>query len=476
MPEHEDELNHRVRENAQHGNPFADPAIRAALANVEVKRQLQTAALQDLLRVDEAKVESLLPTAEPEVRDELLGELIERATDKKRLDRALRLLMDFPAGDLFPYGAATQLMMSLPPSRDAEKLEIFEKAMASDGEAHSLAIGGDDFASMIVRFHNQLPPALALEAIHQVLDGSGTDKSQIALQSGTDKVSFSNLHEYRVFELLPILRQLDPDQADLIVESSQAAREELQRFPNGIQSLDPTIRDTPLKKGEYSKMRGMMGAADLSRLVQRANVADAFRSRIDAIEQMAQTDPRQAIAATATLPESADSPAAPRAEALLAIAGAAAAKDPSVARDALQEMAGSLTNVHMSSKLTFGQTPTHCAIEGIGIALRIGEPDLATKLLELGLKQAAELRSQDTDEDDPNLALKAFWPSAAVTSELIVAASHISPQLALDTVRDVSDPEVGVFSEIRLACSKLRVKCGATTVMVNKKSTQWAQM
>jgi len=63
MPEHEEEVTNKVREYAQQGNPFGDPEIRAVLANIEIKRQLQTYALEDLLRVDEAKVQMLLPQA-----------------------------------------------------------------------------------------------------------------------------------------------------------------------------------------------------------------------------------------------------------------------------------------------------------------------------------------------------------------------------------------------------------------------------
>jgi hypothetical protein len=51
---------------------------------------------------------------------------------------------------------------------------------------------------------------------------------------------------------------------------------------------------------------------------------------------------------------------------------------------------------------------------GIDITLRIGEPDLVTKLLKLELEQAKELKSQDADENGINTGLKAWFPSTVL--------------------------------------------------------------
>jgi len=47
----------------------------------------------------------------------------------------------------------------------------------------------------------------------------------------------------------------------------------------------------------------------------------------------------------------------------------------------------------------------------MAIAKEIGDVDLAVKLFQSGMEQVEKLRSEDTDSDDPNLALKAWWPS-----------------------------------------------------------------
>lgn len=106
--------------------------------------------------------------------------------------------------------------------------------MAADRERHSLPFGTEDFASMIVRFWRQIPPALALDAIHQVLDKAHLEMEDATFNAASVNARFSDEHDYRVFELLPVLKQLDRDEADKLLQSSpQARRVASRRAPGG---------------------------------------------------------------------------------------------------------------------------------------------------------------------------------------------------------------------------------------------------
>ena len=445
-----------------------DQRMQASFANLEVKRNLQTDSLTHLLAEDERKVESLLPQAEPTVRTELLGQMISNAVAAKKLDRALNLLKQSPH-EGFPYSEATNLMLELPPTREAEKQEIFGWAMAADYERHSLAIGGDDFGSMIVRFWQHLDPAVALQAISQVLDGAQSNKSGISLDSGSNRASFDSEYQYRVFELLPVLRELDSDQADRLLRDSPEVQAQLKDLPKGIQSLNSAIRDTPLREGEKASTGGMVGMG-IAPMLQQAKITEAYESHIVEIVRVAESNPKQAIEMASGLPNSADT-VTPRAEALLKIAQVAMTKNPSAARDALEAMSESLRNVEPTGR----SGPRDYWAEGIEIATKINETDLAKKLLKEGMGQAEKLRSKDTDSDDPNLALKAWWPSTAMLSRLILAASRISPQTALDATQEVADPEVRLFCQVRLANRQLGARIGRTVVMLNRKQSTWGE-
>lgn len=98
------------------------------------------------------------------------------------------------------------------------------------------------------------------------------------------------------------MRELDNAEAEKLLEASIQAKNQLQRLPNGIQSLDPTIRDSPLHNGERSDITGAIGAQGLGSL--QANAADSNNSRVQEIERTAEADPRRAITAADSLPDS----------------------------------------------------------------------------------------------------------------------------------------------------------------------------
>ncbi len=470
IPVHEEDL--RAREDS-FSQSAPDPSLRKMGIDLDVKQRLQEDSLRDLLLLNEAKVQELLPQAEPYVHSLILGSMLSRAIDAKNYDRAITLLNQIPAAD-FPYPSATDLMLKLPASRDADKQQIFLRALACDKESHSFIMGGDDFSAMIVRFWQHVPPAVALEGIHQVLDKAKSDTTHVGLQSNSGDISFDNEYEYRLFELLPVLEQLDKTEAENLLNDSQQAKSQLKQFPNGVQSLDPTIRDTPLKQGEAPHLNGAVGVEDMSSYLQTKQAAQAYETRANEIARQAQDNPKQALAAAASLPETVGSHF-PRADALLGIARTTATKDPSIAKDALAQMMEILKKIDPSAR-PGAKDPSAYAIEGSDIAKHMGDLDLARKLIAAGLENAEKFKLSDEDPDDPNLALKAWWPSVVAISGLITASSQISPQAGLADAKGIDDPEVRVMCEVKMANKALGAHGFTATRMVSQKSKNWEVM
>jgi hypothetical protein len=147
-------------------------------------------------------------------------------------------------------------------------------------------------------------------------------------------------------------------------------------------------------------------------------------------------------------------------------------KNPSAARDALEEMTESLKHP---------DHPYHAMgnwIEGMEIARQIDEVDFAFKLFRAGMEQADRLRSEDADPDDPNLALKAWWPSVSAYWRLVQAASQLSSQNVLEQVREIKDPEILLLLEVRLANKGLGARADQSITMVHKKTSHqsWAEV
>jgi hypothetical protein len=106
----------------------------------------------------------------------------------------------------------------------------------------------------------------------------------------------------------------------------------------------------------------------------------------------------------------------------------------------------------------------------MAIAKDIGEVDLSVKLFQSGMEQVDRLRNEDIDSDDPNLALKAWWPSVNAYWQLVRTASEFSPDTALAEVREIKDPEILVLLEVKLANKGLGARAEQSITMVSKKS------
>src|SRR5262249_15279512 len=115
IPETQEEVDQRERRFFRNGE-HPDEATQESRFNLQMKRTLQQSALSHLLAVDEGKVDSLLPQAEPDVTAGIVRSMISQTTSAKKFDRALELLSRTPPKnwffDGFPFREATQLMVS----------------------------------------------------------------------------------------------------------------------------------------------------------------------------------------------------------------------------------------------------------------------------------------------------------------------------------------------------------------------------
>jgi len=237
---------------------------------------------------------------------------------------------------------------------------------------------------------------------------------------------------------------------------------QLNKYPNGLQSLDPTVRDTPLKKGEEPGMQAFLTKSPgaVGRVLQDWHSAEIYQRQTDEILKQAGDDPRQAIATAATLPVQAGH-AVPRSERLLSIAQMGWKKNPSASTEALEQMADSLKKVDPAIYGRFGlrvEVALHvqyCWSEGVQLANNMKDTDLAKSLLQEGMEQAERWKGVDGHDNDPKLALKAWWPSVALFSALLKSAAHISPQTALELIHKLRDPDLVTLFQIRLANDRL---------------------
>jgi hypothetical protein len=87
------------------------------------------------------------------------------------------------------------------------------------------------------------------------------------------------------------------------------------------------------------------------------------------------------------------------------------------------------------------------------------------------LKVAGKLYEKDSDEDDPNTALKAFWPSTNAYCTMVRQAAGISRAWAISLLQSIKDPEIKVAAETALAGGWLQSPTGPSTIMTTKKTS-----
>ncbi len=491
-------------------------AFRATLAMTEENRltqgDLQFNSLSALSHISEPATESLVGQALPTAQGGVLSELVDRAATARKFDRALDLLHRIPA-EGFPYGSANKLMDAMPAGREADRLGIFRSALAAD-QAPQSGQGfnaGADFADLIRNQWKHVPHDLALEAIHQVLDKAKASDADPKNDFGFNfnfngkAASFNKLYDFKLVQLLGVLRTLDSEEADRRIKDSDSLQKTAQDFPNGLptpgapppegaqRGSGPGVTggtdDGPHKNGgpggqpgagdgsgeDNVSLRVSSTGDDAAQASQFASEATqrATHQRYDEIAAQVDDNPKQALTAALSLPET-EGDSHPRQEALLRIGRAAKVKHPTAARDALQELA------KLGKDQEPGISPEALArnpwADALVLAAELKESELGKKLLAIGLDQADKLKAKDADSDDPNQALKAWWPSTNMAQKMVAAAGKLSPQLALAMAQEMQDPDWQLLSRLRLANEALGASKGEIRTEVHTKHNEWSSV
>src|SRR5262249_14226781 len=316
-----------------------EDAFQAAIAIPQEERfkvDLERDILQQLLPVNRGKAEELLPQAEPQARKDIMSALTQMYIKEKKFDQAHDEIQQIAQIDEFPYGVGTRLMLALPRDEAGLKQSIFSEALASYvTHTHKrFSFGDGDFGEMVVRFHNVLPSNQIIQAIDELLkQAKDRDTANIQLSSSGGNAAFSSYYEYRLFQLLPVLRDVDPAKAESLARDYQSVQSLLKQYPNGQQSLDPPMGDTQTENQRsnvsFSVRTGGAGGGPAPPMDNSANIRQTLRQ----IEDLAHKDPAQALSQARGLPLR-----DPRRDALLSVVANSWKEKPMIARTALQEL------------------------------------------------------------------------------------------------------------------------------------------
>jgi len=420
-------------------NPADDP--NCTRGSFCVKGWLQDSILSEILKKNVKEAEELLPSAEASIRAGVTAKLVDYYIGKNIFSRAQELLTRTADGSDYRFEAATKLVKALPKGSSADRLTIFTQAQNNfERYGSKEALFSEDFGDMIAGVWEQLPANVVLGAIDKVLEEAkehkGTDQIQVSLAAkGGDTANLSSMYEVRLFQVLPILRELDWSRAEALLRDNAAARANLQRFPNGIATPDSIfVHSGDSRSGEMQ---------------MNQQVQAQLRQGAEQVVEEAEKNPRQALSDALALPLSEGDPGlfCPRLSALEGIARHQGKKNPKAAKSALDEAVKLADQLSPREGLSFTDVPE--------LYLTIGDSDAAKTALKSLSKIAEKVYSQDINPDDPNLAFKGIWPSSRLWRSCVETAEKVSAELASEIIAAIPDEDISAFQNITYASSLL---------------------
>ena len=428
------------------------------------------------------EVQGLLSAAQPEVQRQVMESLIFRYSETRDFEKAKELIKSLASDGDYPYDAAMHLMLLLPPTTMSERVAIFEQALqnyAQQGESNSYGGAFDGMAGMVMRFWHDVPPAMAIDAIDQILEkakdvSAGPDNVRLTFSGDAGTVSLSSQYQYRLFQLLPVLQNLDKAQAESLLRENPDVQALLDRFPAGLEAVQPDYELHPPKKGQTPISSSTVSLADSPPTAINALAIQAqqeIRGKEGNIVAEAEIDPKKALADSMSLPAVAPFPDlygeddSPRARTLLRIAKNVDKKNKEVTRDALGEVRRSLTRM---PPVAHAQILDDVAEE----YLNIDDEDDADSTIKEALEAGDTLYVRDSDIGDPNQIFKGAWPSTNQWRRCIQIAARYAPSTAEAIIAGIRDPEIAAFEKVYFANSLVGVPTRTMDVGESHKNGQ----
>jgi hypothetical protein len=409
----------------------------------DIKGWIQERVLLDMIHKDNVPdVQARLPYAETAVRNRITAELVRYYIDKKQLPRAQDLLSQLADADDYPFNAAADLLLASGPEYSGDRMTIFNQALSNfDQHPNEQAFKSEDIGTFIERTWDHVPPGLALEAVDKVLDAAKSQPSSAHFSMTSEKgsVALNSTYQLRLFQLLPVLEQLDKDRADALLRDNAELQAQLQKYPKGMQSLnsDQTFFSYGMSDSATPPEGGTLQQANAQ---MRQRVFDSIRD--------AEKDPALALSEALGLPvESPGFVPSPRAQALMQIASQTGKKKPALTKSALDEL------VKIEDQLTPEQMRDVARFPELYLVL--GDEEGAKKALKAMLKAADKVYAQDTNSDDPNKAFKGVWPSVDMWRQCVQVAGRISPDLAEEIIANIPDPDIVALEKVAFASALL---------------------
>lgn len=404
--------------------------------NKQIKSELQQQVLRQYASAAPERLDAMVDSAEPPLRQEMLRVLLPYYEKNKNLDRPVAILMQLAVEAEMPYDIANNLMDKLEPAHPEQVRQLFLAALSSyQNHEHLNASADTTFADLISKAYGKAADQTVETAIDELLSQAkkaDERNANVTISMGFDKgaLQFKSMYDTQLFAVLPTLQKVDPEKAKELLKENEDVNSFASKYPQGMSSLNATGR--PMSMG--------ITIGNSAQARQQSNLLE--EQRMNAVMNEATDRPKDALASAAILkPEWAMA-------VYLYIARANVRKNPTAAKAALVKAQDLLPQTSLSNQIAY-------LTEIISTYVELGEKEKAQDAIEHGTKTLAAMYQKESDADDPNLAPEAYWTSTVAWRQLIGIEYQLNPAQSSNLLQEAPDDEERVFAEIALASRML---------------------
>jgi hypothetical protein len=365
----------------------------------------------------------------------IIGALVQ----KEQFQTAIDLADYMGAAGAYPFEGISILLGKLPPG-DERFAAVFSGAFNAYQVKPSTSFG-----HLVMRYRKELPAGMLQSAVSRMLSNllSSTDEKPYAplvLSSSKGTATFTNRQDADLFDIMPLVREVDPRKYEDILSSHVELRSALQLFPGGGTSVtdDRGVTVYTVSGGKTDDPAAQK--REMEALNSRQQMEALINARVQAALIAAPKDADKALDLVAEIP----SPPK-QAEVLAQIARGVGANDSAKARRILGRCISMLDDLKYADDRV---TVWDIVAEAAGV---VKDDDIARRAIEKLLADAAELYKQDTDKDRPNRGSRENWPSTQAYRHAMIRAAKLMQVDAESLLPRVTDPDLNVLARITLA-------------------------
>src|SRR5215831_420519 len=168
-----------------------------------LRQKTQLDCLRRMMIVQPQVAQQLLPTAQVDVRQQILAAEAAKFAQKGDIDAALTMLSsEASRGAQYPYGRALEVIRAIPADDRPSKDRVFAQALMLYKQKHSrFDVGVEDLGTLVIRLWRDVSPGLVLQAADELLDVAELEATadshlEITVKSGSDGATFDSLYQY----------------------------------------------------------------------------------------------------------------------------------------------------------------------------------------------------------------------------------------------------------------------------------------